>query len=284
MMCETHFESVFNNLNTFSLCSFNLEEAELMGNLLKEKLKSELCIGTFLKIPRPEVVDILALSGFDFIICDMEHAQISESEAREVIKTGVARGIPIIVRLPDPAQGLVNRLLEAGAAGIQIPRLKSSQDINELNSFMHYPPEGKRSVGNANLLADYGAIPLQQYLTSENKRVLTVGQFETVEMERPCEPLFEGLDVAFIGPTDLCVDFGVTGNLDDPRVQERLNEIELHAKKSNTTLGAFAANSKDAQKFIDKGYRFLAVGGDVSLLMKGAKSLVADLKEKELAK
>lgn len=246
---------------------------------LKQKLEKDYCFGTFLKLPRPEVVEILALAGFDFVICDMEHAQMAEPEAREVIRAGVATGLPVVVRLPDPAQGLVNRLLEAGAAGIQIPRLRSSEDIKHLHSVMHFPPVGTRSVGNANLSAEYGAVPLPTYLEKENKRVITIGQFETKAMEEPCEPMFEGLDIAFIGPTDLCVDFGVPGNIDDPRVQSRLAEIEAAAAKTNTILGAFVANAEQAKQHIEKGYRYLAVAGDVGLLTKGAKSLIGELKE-----
>lgn len=249
-----------------------------MDTNLKQKLEKGHCIGTFLKLPRPEVVEILALAGFDFVICDMEHAQMTEAEAREVIRTGVAAGLPVTVRLPDPTQGLVNRLLEAGAEGIQIPRLKSSEDIKHLHSIMHYPPVGTRSFGNANRNAGYGSVPIQEYLEKENERVVTIGQFETKEMEQPCEPMFTGLDVAFIGPADLCIDYGVPGNIDDPQVQSRIAEVEETAAKTNTALGIFAANANQAKQFIDKGYRYIAVAGDVALISKGAKSLISELK------
>lgn len=247
-------------------------------NNFKDKLQKQVCIGTFLKIPRPEIVEIFSIAGFDFIICDMEHAQISEQEAREVIRTAVNMNLPVIVRLPDASQGLVNRLLEAGATGIQIPRLKSQEDIQHLASIMHYPPNGTRSIGNANRAAGYGTVPLREYLDQEDERVITVGQFETREMEQPSENLFKGLDVAFIGPVDLTMDFGVLGNINDPAVQERIKEIEENAKKTGTILGAFAGNIDAAKRYIDRGYNYIAVSGDVGLLMSGAKNLISDMK------
>lgn len=246
---------------------------------LKQKLKLGPCVGTFLKLPRPEIVDILALAGFDFVICDMEHAQITESEAREVIRAGVAAGIPVVVRLPEPVQGVVNRLLEAGASGIQMPRLRKAQETDALHSMMHFPPLGTRSVGNANLSAKYGSVNITDYLEKENARVLTIGQFETREIDSPIEPMFEGLDIAFIGPTDLAVDFGVPGKFSDPGVQSRVAEIEKAAAKAGTFMGAFAANLDDTQYYLERGYRYLAVSGDVSLISNGAKSLIKEFRE-----
>ncbi|MCM3766312.1 HpcH/HpaI aldolase/citrate lyase family protein [Neobacillus niacini] len=246
---------------------------------LKQRLELKPCIGTFLKIPRPEIVDVLALAGFDFIICDMEHAQISEEEARSVIRAGVNAGIPVVVRLPEPVQGLVNRLLEAGAVGIQMPRLRKASETKELYSMMHFPPLGTRSVGVANIFANYGSVTIKDYLDSENARVLTVGQFETKAIDDCIENMFDGLDVAFIGPTDLAVDFGVPGNIHDPNVQRHLAEIEKAANKTGTIMGAFAGNLEQAKYYIERGYRFLAVSGDISLVAAGANSLVKAFRE-----
>ncbi len=79
-------------------------------------------VGTFLKIPRFEVVDLLALAGFDFVVCDYEHSQMSLLDATDIVRAGVGRGLPVVVRVPGLNRGDINRLLEAGAAGIQLAR------------------------------------------------------------------------------------------------------------------------------------------------------------------
>ena len=246
------------------------------GDLYKA-LKERPCFGTFLKLPRPEVVDLLALAGFDFVICDMEHAQVTEAEARTVIKACAAVGLAVTVRLPEPVQGRVNRLLEAGAVGIQMPRLRTVADTRNLHSMMHYPPEGTRSVGNANAWAGYGQVPVVQYLKESNERALVIGQFETREMEQPVDRMMEGLDVAFIGPMDLSVDFGYPGQFEHPEVQARIREVEEAAARTGTHMGAFVGTVDKAAQLAAAGYRYLAVGGDISLLAAGAKNLVKSL-------
>jgi len=235
------------------------------------------CFGTFLKLPRPEVVDLLAIAGFDFVICDMEHAQISEMEARTVIKACVAVGLPVTVRLPEPTQGLVNRLLEAGAVGIQMPRLRNSADTRNLHLMMYFPPEGTRSVGNANVWAGYGTVPVPRYLEESNARALVIGQFETREIEEPIDQMMQGLDVAFIGPMDLSVDFGFPGQFDHPDVAARIRQIEAAAERTGTVMGAFVGSVERASKLAAAGYRYLAVSGDIAILGNGAKSLVTSL-------
>jgi 2-keto-3-deoxy-L-rhamnonate aldolase RhmA len=237
------------------------------------------CFGTFLKLPRPEVVDLLAIAGFDFVICDMEHAQISEVEARAVIIACAAAGLPVTVRLPEPVQGQVNRLLEAGAVGIQMPRLRTSAETRSLRSMIHFPPAGTRSVGNANAWAGYGSVPIPRYLAESNARALTIGQFETREIEEPIDAVMEGLDVAFIGPMDLSVDFGAPGQFDHPEVTARIRQIEAAAARAGTHMGAFVGSVEEAARLAADGYRYLAVSGDITLLGNAAKTLVASLHE-----
>jgi 2-keto-3-deoxy-L-rhamnonate aldolase RhmA len=244
---------------------------------LAKKLQERPCFGTFLKIPRPEVADLLALAGFDFVICDMEHAQVSEAEARDVIKACAAVGLAVTVRLPEPVQGLVNRLLEAGAVGIQMPRLRTARDTAELHDMMHFPPEGSRSVGNANAWAGYGAVPVPQYLEECNRRALVIGQFETRQIDDPIDPMMQDLDVAFIGPMDLSVDYGVPGQFEHPEVQQRISQIEQAAKRTATHMGAFVGSVEKSAQLVKAGYRYLAVSGDVGMLASAAKNLVASL-------
>lgn len=244
-------------------------------------LAEHTCFGTFLKLPRPEVVDLLALAGFDFVICDMEHAQITEVEARTVIKACAAVGLPVTVRLPEPTQGVVNRLLEAGAVGIQMPRLRSASDARNLHTMMHFPPEGSRSVGNANAWAGYGSVPIPQYLQESDARALVIGQFETREIEEPIDAMMQNLDVAFIGPMDLSVDFGVPGQFDHPDVAARIRQIEDAAARTDTFMGAFVGSIEKAGKLAAQGYRYLAVSGDIGILGSGAKNMVNSLHEAE---
>jgi 4-hydroxy-2-oxoheptanedioate aldolase len=249
---------------------------------LRSMLESGPCFGTFVKLPRPEVIDLLARAGFDFVICDMEHAQIAEEEARMVIRACAANDMPCMVRLPDPSSGLVNRLLEAGAAGIQMPRLQNAAQTAWLRRMMRFPPGGSRSVGVANALAGYGSVPLASYLALADASALVVGQFETVQIDDPCDPMMEGLDAAFIGPVDLAVDYGL--GADNAAVDRHVQMVEAAAARTGTVMGAFAGNSEAAQKYLRAGYRYLAVAGDITFLASAANGCVSRLRDQEVSR
>jgi 4-hydroxy-2-oxoheptanedioate aldolase len=218
--------------------------------------------GIFLKLPSTEIVDIVHASQLDFAVVDLEHSQLSEAQARGLVRHGAALGVPMLVRLAALDRGLVNRLLEAGAAGIQLSTVRRAEQIVELRSASCYAPAGTRSVSLAHPQAAYGATPLTDYLAEQASRApLVVAQIETGQTDDPLEELMAaGPDVAFIGTTDLSVDLG----LDASRVRARVEEVAEAASSAGVPLGAFAL---DDQRVV-----YELVSSDLALL----RSAVAD--------
>ena len=176
---------------------------------MKDAMRKSPMIGTFMKIPNGDIVHILAQAGFDFIICDMEHAQITENDMRAIVDASRISNIPLIIRYPDPNQGILNRFLEMGVTGIQVPRVSSIGQVKEFYNMMYYPPKGKRSFGNANLNAKYGEVPIKQHIENENQRLVSIAQFESKDIEGSLEEYMAYIDIAFIGPVDLTIDLVV---------------------------------------------------------------------------
>jgi 2-keto-3-deoxy-L-rhamnonate aldolase RhmA len=246
---------------------------------LRSKMDSRSALGTFVKLGRREVIEILALAGLDFAICDLEHSQITEAEAGHMIMAGQSCGLPIIVRIAEFDPGLINRLLEAGAAGIQLPQVQTRGQVAAFRAAGKYPPEGSRSVSLAQPAAGYGSQLLTEYLARSNREVLLVGQLETREVEKPLAALLKGLDVAFIGSLDLTVDMGVPGKIEDAVVQQRLREIEQAAAEANVHLGIYADSPARAAQAAAAGYRMIALSSDLGALASTAKSWVKQLHE-----
>jgi 4-hydroxy-2-oxoheptanedioate aldolase len=210
--------------------------------------------GIFLKLGSTEIVDILHASALDFAVVDLEHSQLSEAQARALVRHAAARGFPLLVRLPELDRGQVNRLLEAGAAGIQLSTVRRAEQITQLRATTLYAPTGNRSVSLAHPQADYGGTPLADYLAN-TARPLVVAQIETADTDDPLEDLMAaGPDVAFIGTTDLAVDLG----LDHARVRARVEEIASAAQAAGVALGAFALD--------DERVVYDMVGSDLALL------------------
>ena len=246
---------------------------------LRDKLNVRTVVGTFVKLGRREVIDILAVAGLDFAICDLEHSQITEQEAGNLITAGRACALPVIVRVAHFDSGQINRLLEAGAAGIQLPQLQTIEQASAFHSACKYPPQGSRSLSLAQPAAGYGSEPLTGYIQRSNREVLLVGQLESKELERPLSALIKELDIAFIGSLDLTVDMGAPGKLDDPAVQQRVHEIEEAAASANVHLGIYADSPARAAQAAAAGYRMIALSSDLGALAGSVKSWVKQLTE-----
>ena len=246
---------------------------------LRNKMNSRSVLGTFVKLGRREVIEILALAGLDFAICDLEHSQITAAEAGHMLAAGRSCGLPVIVRIAHFDPGEINRLLEAGAAGIQFPQVQTREQVAAFRAACKYPPQGSRSVSLAQPAAGYGSEPLTEYLARSNREVLLVGQLETRELEKPLAALLDGLDVAFIGSLDLTVDMGVPGKLEDPQVQQRLREIEMAAAAANVHLGIYADSPARAAQAAAAGYRMIALSSDLGALAAATKSWIKQLQE-----
>ena len=246
---------------------------------LREKMKARPAVGTFVKLGRREVIEILALAGLDFAICDLEHSQVTETEAGNMIAAGRSCGLAVIVRVAHFDPGQINRLLEAGAAGIQLPQVQTREQVAAFRNACKYPPEGSRSVSLAQPAAGYGSEPLAEYLERSNREVLLVGQLESRELEQPLPALLDGLDAAFIGSLDLTVDMGVPGKLDDPAVQQRLREIERAAATADVYLGIYADSPARAAEAASSGYRMIALSSDLGALAGAVKGWTKQLQE-----
>ena len=214
--------------------------------------------GLFVKLPTTEVVDLAAEAGFDFVVVDLEHSQLAEVEAFGLIRHAFTRGFPALARVREAPRGLVNRLLEAGAAGIHLSSVQRAGEVRELRAAMRYAPHGVRSISLTHPIARYGATSLADYLrAAEERSPLLVAQIESEETDDALDEIADaGPDVLFVGTTDLAVDVG----LDDERLHRRIDEVARAAEQAGIVLGAFGID--------EPRIRYLAASTDVALLRK----------------
>ena len=210
--------------------------------------------GVFLKVPTTEVVDLVRATGFDFAVVDLEHSQLAEADALRLIRHGYVVGFPMLARIPSAERGVVNRLLEAGAAGIHLSTVRRADEVRALRAACRYGPRGTRSISLAHPGGRYGAMSLREYLDAQGDGPRVIPQIETAETDDPLEEIAAEADVLFIGPMDLAVDV----ELDDDRLSARIDEIAAAADAAGVPLGAFGLD--------DPRIRYLAVSTDLGLL------------------
>src|SRR3954447_2116261 len=130
---------------------------------LRRLLGERRLVGTFVKLAAPESVEIAA-AELDFAVVDLEHSQLSEGDALRLVNHARALGMPAVVRMPEVDRGLVNRLLEAGAAGLQLSSVRRVAEVRALRDAALHAPGGKRSISLAHPVARFGATPLEEYV------------------------------------------------------------------------------------------------------------------------
>jgi len=226
---------------------------------LRARLAESRVVGTFVKLPALESIDLCA-SALDFCVVDYEHSQLSEADVLRLVRHADALGFPAVVRIPGLDSGLVNRLLEAGAAGIQLSSVRRADDVRALRSVTRYAPDGRRSISLAHPQAGYGATALREYLGSAEPPVVVI-QLETRETDDPLSAIAgAGADVVFLGLTDLLVDC----ELDEAAATARADEIGAAAAEAGVVLGGFGREER---------FRYAVVSSDVALLREAVSSV-----------
>ena len=219
---------------------------------LRARLAEGRVVGTFVKLPALESIDLCA-SALDFCVVDYEHSQLAEADVLRLVRHAAALAFPAVVRIPQLDPGLVNRLLEAGAAGLQLSSVRRADDVRALRAATRYAPDGRRSISLAHPRADYGATPLREYLASTEPPLVVI-QLETRVTDDPLpEIAAAGADVVFLGLTDLLVDCG----LDDAAAEARADEIAAAATDAGVVVGGFGREER---------FRYAVVSSDVALL------------------
>lgn len=252
-------------------------------------------VGTFLKLPSTDGVDLARQAGFDLVVIDAEHSSLSGAAVLALIRHAAAIGLPALVRVPavDPAR--INIVLEAGAAGIQLSTVRRRAEVDALVSATRYAPAGERSISLAHPSAAFGAAGLAAYLSAEAAcPPILVAQIETATTIDPLPSLLRGVDVTFIGTTDLTVSLaalerppaasgapaagaGAAGVDASSRLAARVAEIAEAARTTGSVLGGWLATADAAQltRFGLDTAGYLLVGSDLQMLASGLGATAA---------
>lgn len=240
---------------------------------IKQRLKrGEYLCGTFLSIKSTEIAEMISRAGFDFVIIDAEHCSYDWSEIENLIRAVSYNGAASIVRVPGIFRPLILRALDLGAEGILVPRVDTPQDAREVVQFAKYPPLGDRGFAGIVRAAEYGQIPVGQYIEQANENILIAVQAETAKAVDNLEEIVEvdGIDMIFVGPSDLSVSLGFAGKPNASQVRERIEKINTIAKNKGVLSGIYVGNVPDMEMWLKKGFQFMATGttGLIRLTLK----------------
>ncbi|HMD02809.1 MAG TPA: HpcH/HpaI aldolase/citrate lyase family protein [Candidatus Baltobacteraceae bacterium] len=223
--------------------------------------------------------ELVAGSGFDCLVLDMEHAPNDLSNVLSQLQAlAPYEGVSAIVRPPWNDAVVIKRLLDAGAQTFLIPYVQNAVEAMGAVAATRYPPEGIRSVALATRANRWGHVP--DYFVRASEELCVIVQLESVEALTHLEEITSvpGIDCVFIGPSDLSASLGHLGNPQAPEVRAAIDDAFARAKRAGKPAGILMTVESEAQRYLEEGVQFVAVGSDSGLLARTSEALAARFK------
>jgi 4-hydroxy-2-oxoheptanedioate aldolase len=244
------------------------------GSLRARILAGETLYGSFVSGGSAIHAELLARAGFDWLIVDLEHGAGTESELMGQLHAIADRTTPIV--RPQSGERLrIGRALDAGAAGIMIPRLETVAEVRETLPYLRFPPEGVRGLALATRGAGLGEVA-HAAVAALNASIVSVFQVESplaVENAAAIAAL-DGVDVLFVGPTDLSHAMGIPGRFDEPAFVDALRTVSDATERAGKAAAILLRGPEDVTRYLDLGYRFIGIGSDLNFVIDGARGVI----------
>jgi 4-hydroxy-2-oxoheptanedioate aldolase len=255
----------------------------VMENHTKRRLaEGATVIGCFLRYPVATLGEFIALGGWDFLVLDAEHGALQPRDLEDLSRACELHGVTPMVRVTTNEPSTILRFLDAGAHGLHVPWVDSGAAAEAAVQAVKYQPRGSRGLA-ATRSAGFGVpAPLGEYVRQSNAETLVVVQVETAEGVGNIEEFVDvdGVDVVFIGPTDLAHSLGHVGDSSHPDVQRAMDRITEVVTASDKALGIFVANPTDAIAWQERGARYLTTGLE-PLLKRSMQEYLGTVRNKE---
>jgi len=236
-------------------------------------------IGTMLTMPSPHVMQLLAASGFDWLLIDREHGAIGAESMQSMINVTKGTQTVPLVRVPAEEPWIARTALDAGALGIFFPLIMNAEQAREAVSATKYPPEGARGFGPFYAPSRWG-LSMTDYAASADEVLLRVLMIEHAEAVRNIDEILAvpDIDVAFIAPFDLSQSLGITGEFGHPDFLAAVSRAERAIANSGAILGGLATTPEQGRGMLDAGYRFLMMGFDSKIIEDAARNTLDGLR------
>jgi 2-dehydro-3-deoxyglucarate aldolase/4-hydroxy-2-oxoheptanedioate aldolase len=244
------------------------DHATVQDRFVARLARREPLLGTLLTLPAPELAEVAAAAGFDWLFVDMEHGLIDFAAVQRVAQA-VGHLCPCIVRVPNSEPILIAKALDTGAAGIIVPHVNTAEEARAIVRAAHYPPGGARSLGVARAQG-YGG-RLADAIAHDNDRTIVVAQVEHIDAVAHIDEIVAvpGVSAVFIGPFDLSASLGKPGEIGAPEVQQAIGTVVSACAARQLPCGIFVVSGDAANNAFAAGHSLVCAMTD-TLLFAGA--------------
>ena len=248
------------------------------GAFKKRVSTGEATFGIFLGLATPMSIEIAAIAGLDWVLLDLEHGPGSEDQVGSVVTTAGAYGITSLVRVEYDDRIRINSVLDAGIAGVMVPRVENAAQVREIVTHFSTPPFGDRGVATYNRGAlwgqDIGFLDRASQATCIIQ-IETVGALDSVADIAA----IDGVDILFVGPADLSFALGVPRDFKNPIFLSALDRVLKAAKSCGKQAGILAPNGSSAAEYQQMGFNFIGIASDSILLADSMKKSLLEAKK-----
>ena len=235
-------------------------------------------IGLWCSLASPISTEVVAGSGFDWLLLDMEHSANDLRDVYSQVQAMMESPAHAMVRVPSDEAITIKRILDTGVQSLMIPNIDDADQARRAVAATRYAPRGVRGFSQAPRAARFGRIP--DYHARCEAEIFVAVQIESRRALDNLDAIagVEGVDGVFIGPGDLSTSLGYLGQQNHPDVVAIIEETVARIGKAGKHAGILTANEALAHRYIAAGTRFTAVGSDMGLLARQSEALAARFK------
>ncbi len=235
-------------------------------------------IGIWVSNPDALNTEIVAGAGFDWALCDMEHAPNSYAQVgRQLQAFAGAHTTPLVRPIwNDPLH--VKQLMDLGAPGLLFPMVQSVAEAKAAVAATRYPPKGIRGMAGVVRASNFGRD--QAYKAEVEAQTCVLIQIESQTALAQAEQIaaVDGVDGIFFGPSDISADLGHGGNPAAPEVWAAIQPVAKTLMARGVPVGTLTLNPAQAKDLLAEGFTFVACGLDTALLARATDALLADMR------
>jgi 2-keto-3-deoxy-L-rhamnonate aldolase RhmA len=244
-------------------------------------MNGEVQVGTWITALRtPQITQMLATAGFDFVYIDLEHSAFSIETVGDLCYAALAAGLVPIVRPPAKDPHLLSRPLDSGAMGLLIPHVDTREEALGIVAAIQFPPQGERGMNLQGVHTGYGRADGGAYLASTHAETLLLVQIESDRGIGNLDAILsvDGVDGAVIGRGDLSTDLGLPGQTNHPEVVRRVDLMIAACRRHGKIPGLLVQDTASAREWIAKGIRLVPYANEVSILVTAAARAVSEIR------
>jgi len=227
-------------------------------------LSGETVFGTWSMLPSGFVADVIARTGLDFIVLDMEHGTLSWETAEEMVRAAQLHQCQPVIRVGDDHENTILHALETGCKALMVPHVATKQAAKNIVNSALYAPKGARGLSPYTRCHGYTHLGLEKSLLTHAEEtligVLVEGKEGIDNLPEICQ--VDGLDLIYLGMYDISQSVGLPGQLEHPEVLNQLEKCLNIILDSGKLAGTFARDIEACKSFRDMGFNFIAYVAD----------------------